>query len=62
VTAPYEETGVWPLSSAMAPLGVLRTAPGCARAYVRFTLAAWDFGHFAETAELLVSVPLPPLP
>jgi hypothetical protein len=55
MTAPNEATGVWPLSSAMAPLGVLRTGPGCARANVRFTLAAWNFGHFAETAELVVS-------
>ena len=59
MTAPYEATGqsmtAWPLSSAMAPLGVLPTAPGCARAYVPFTLAAWNFGHFAETAELVVS-------
>ncbi len=45
----------WPLSSVMAPLGVLPTAPGCARAHVRSTLAAWNLGHFADTAELVVS-------
>lgn len=45
----------WPLSSAMAPLGALPTAPGCARAYVRSTLVAWNFGHLADMAELVVS-------
>jgi hypothetical protein len=59
MAAPCRATGqsmtAWPLSSAMAPLGVLPTAPGCARGHVRSTLAAWNFGHFAETADLVVS-------
>lgn len=59
MTGPCEVTGQpmirWPLSSAMAPLGVLPTAPGCARAYVRSTLAVWNLRHLADTAELVVS-------
>ena len=39
----------------MTPLGALPTAPGCARAYVRSMLAAWNLGHLADMAELVVS-------
>jgi len=45
----------WPLSSTMAPLGALLTAPACARAHVRTTLADWRMTAFADAAELVAS-------
>ncbi len=44
----------WPLSSVL-PLGVLPTAPSCARAHARLVLAEWEMHALADTAELVVS-------
>jgi anti-sigma regulatory factor (Ser/Thr protein kinase) len=44
----------WPLSSSL-PLGVLPTAPSCARSHVRLVLAEWGMASLAGTAELVVS-------
>ena len=45
----------YPLVSQLAPLGALLTAPGCARAHLRDTLAEWDMTAYQEVAELLTS-------
>lgn len=45
----------YPLVSQLAPLGALPTAPGCARAHVRSTLARWEMSAYEEVAELLIS-------
>jgi hypothetical protein len=45
----------YPLVSQLAPLGALLTAPGCARAHLRDTLAEWDMTAYREVAELLTS-------
>lgn len=56
-TTDRDDRGVpnsWPLSSSL-PLGVLPTAPSCARSHVRLVLAEWGMAAFADTAELVVS-------
>lgn len=45
----------YPLVSQMTPLGALQTAPGCARAHLRDTLAEWQMTAYEEVAELLTS-------
>lgn len=45
----------WPLSSALPPLSALPTAPACARAFVRLTLAGWHLSAMSDTAELIAS-------
>lgn len=45
----------YPLVSQMTPLGALKTAPGCARAHLRDTLAEWQMTAYEEVAELLTS-------
>lgn len=45
----------YPLVSQMTPLGALNTAPGCARAHLRDTLAEWGLTAYEEVAELLTS-------
>jgi anti-sigma regulatory factor (Ser/Thr protein kinase) len=54
ICAPWLATQ-WPLSSALAPLAALPTAPGCARAHVRAVLIAWGMTSLAEAAELVVT-------
>lgn len=46
---------LWPLSSVMAALPALATAPGYARGHVRAALTAWGISEFAEAAQLVVS-------
>jgi hypothetical protein len=41
--------------SATPPFAALVTAPGLARGHVRATLAEWDLGELADTAELIAS-------
>lgn len=45
----------WTLSSTMAPLAALPTAPACARAHVRTVLADWRMTKLVESAELITS-------
>jgi Histidine kinase-like ATPase domain len=44
----------WPLSSALPPLGALKTAAGSARAYVRDVLTGWQLAALADDAESVV--------
>jgi hypothetical protein len=45
----------WPVSSTMPPMGVLKTAPSAARAYVRTTLVMWGMSDLASVLDLVVS-------
>lgn len=45
----------YPLVNQLTPLGALKTAPGCARAHLRETLAEWEMTAYQEVAELLTS-------
>jgi anti-sigma regulatory factor (Ser/Thr protein kinase) len=51
VPAPVTRTAM----SATPPFAALVTAPGLARGHVRATLAEWDLGELADTAELIAS-------
>lgn len=53
---PMPDAGyTWPLSSSMAPLGALPTAPACVRAHIRTTLSEWHMTALADAAELVGS-------
>src|SRR5260370_11765707 len=45
----------YPLVSELAPLGALKTAPGCARGHVKNTLTTWGMAAYIEVTELLIS-------
>lgn len=45
----------WPMSSALPPLGALKSAPGTARAYARDVLAAWQLSAASDVCEIVIS-------
>lgn len=45
----------WTLSSTMAPLAALPTAPACGRAHIRTVLGDWRMTAFVESGELIIS-------
>jgi hypothetical protein len=49
------QPAAWLVSSALPPLGAVRTAPATARGYVRGTLAVWRLSELSDTVELVVS-------
>jgi len=48
-------SAAWPLSSALPPLGALKTVPAIARAHVGVTLTSWHLSALADVAQLVAS-------